>query len=144
MTQVYNSDPWIKYQYKLNENFKDNCESKQIEGITVKKDMWTIFPQKMVTLFKYIKTVENEEGILDYECFHQIKGEVYDSSVNNYQKLKSGRIPNYTRASLSTFKRPQLQEICDLFNIDTQHRINSILVNSILDKQQVLKEILKK
>ena len=140
----YQSDPWVKYQYKLNENFTDNCDAKQLEGTTLKKDVWTIFPQKIEHLSKYIKTIENEQGIVDYECFHQIKGEIYDSSANNFNKLKEGKTPFYKRDTLASFPRHQLEEICHLFNIDTARRVNKILVNDILEKQQVLREILKK
>lgn len=139
----YNTDPYIRYRYLLNDNFKDNCNSKQIEGITVNKEEWTVFSQKMVTLSKFVKTVENEEGILDYECFHLIKGEIYDSSINNYNKLKEGRVPQYKQAVLSTMTRPQLQEICNLLNVESMHKNHAILVREIISKQEKLKKILK-
>jgi len=140
----YNSDPWKKFQYRLNDNFKENSNATQLEGITLKKDVWTIFPQKMVSLLKYIKTVENEEGIVDFECFHQVKGEIYDSSVNNYLKLKEGKVPFYKQAVLATMKRNQLEDVCMLFNIDSAKKIDKILVNLILEKQEVIRDILKK
>jgi len=140
----YNTDAWIRYQYKLNENFKDNCDSKQLEGTTIKKEVWTIFPQKIAHLSKYIKTIENEDGILDYECFHQIKGEIYDSSVNNYNKLKEGKVPTYSLATLSVMPRTQLQEIANLLGVDSMHKVHHLLVQAIVAKQQIIKDILKK
>lgn len=140
----YNTDQNIRFRYRLNENFKEDQSTKQIEGITLKKDLWVIFPQKMMILSKYIKTIENKEGVLDYEEFNQVSGEIYNSSVNNYQKLKEGKIPNYTRAILATMKRPQLTQICDLMDVETIHMNNSVLVNRILEKQQILKDMFKK
>ena len=141
--QPYNTDSYVRYRYRLNSNFKDESESKQLEGTTIRKSEWTVFPQKIQHLFKFIKTLENEDGILDYECFHLIKGEIYDSSILNYEKLKSGKAPNYTRAVLSTMKRPQLEKIANLYNVDSMRRINTVLVNDLLDKQEIIKNILK-
>ena len=142
-TLQYNSDPWIKHRYRLNDNFKESSNSMQLEGLTVNTDKWTIFPQKMLILSKFIRTVENEDGILDYEQFQQVTGEILDSSVNNYKKLKEGKIPTYNLSTLSVMKRNQLEQIAHLMNCETMHKVTSVLVHNILEKQEQIKNILK-
>lgn len=139
----YNADQKIRFRYRLNDNFKEDSDTKQIEGLNVKKSDWTIFNQKEPKFYKFVKTLENETGMLDYEMFSQLTGEIFDSSVNNYNKLVEGKIPTYTLAVLSVMKRPQIEQIANLLNINSMHKIQSVLVHAIIDKQVELKELLK-
>jgi hypothetical protein len=118
----------ILYGYKI----ADTCSDVEITINNIQlTNSWTDFKLPQEKLKPFIRSVNNLEGILDYREFNPItKQSKFDGSESNNIEPEI-----YSRDVLSTFKREQLVDICNIWQLNHVNKPAPLLVNNIIAKQ---------
>ena len=127
----------IKYKYKLNNNYKKKDKVASLNGVVVRKDIWSIFDVSQEDKLKqYIKTYKNPNGIVDEFIEDPLKEFATDNG--NFEFKHKRKI--YSREVLVTFTRPELEEICREYNIETVNKANNFLIKRVLEEQKIYRD----
>ena len=120
------------YRYRLSDNV--TYEKMNINGVDLTKK-WTVFSAEQIPLKPVIRTKDNPTNVVDYEKFDGKTQETLKSSWVDFKKW----FPYYSRETLVSMHREQLEIICNSYNISTPNMRNEFLVNKILAKQEIYK-----
>ena len=107
-----------------------------LEGFKFSLNVWQSFTSSDIKnkLNKYVCSVDNPKGILDFEIrvgHNQVVKEPFELSKFQDYKGKS-------REVLLSYERKELERICDLFNITHINRADKFLINKIIERQEEL------
>lgn len=119
----------IQYQYRLNESIKE--DAMQIAGVNLTKE-WANFNYNNDTLTPFIKTLNNPNGLIDYQ---KIDADSYEVMYKSIPKIAD--LPIYTKQALFLMSRIELCNICREYGIVTVNRVNEFLIKEILERQAV-------
>jgi len=131
MSEIINNQKHF-YRYRLSDNSIN--EKAQINGVDLTRS-WMTSDVELKQLNSYIRTKDAPDNFIDYEKFDRFSNAVLKSSWVDFTKL----FPYYERNTLASMKRPQLELICNSYNISTANMRNDILINKVLEKQEFYK-----
>jgi hypothetical protein len=125
-------NPQIYYRYRLSDNVEK--DTMNVNGKNLNHS-WMTIGHEIPELHMYIRTKDNPENIIDFESFDRITQAIIKSSWVDFKKF----FPYYSRETLASMPRKQLEIICNSYNIPTANLRNEFLINKLLQKQEIFK-----
>lgn len=128
-----------KHRYRLNENaisrFKYKADAKglysgSVEGIAL-QSTWQMFNGKEIKLEKWVRSVANPTGIIDYQKFMPTTGEVLEDPMKKTLIFRA----KVKAQDLLFMTRKELTEICKQLQISVVNKKDEVLRRLILEKQ---------
>lgn len=117
----------IHYRYRIFEDTEHSTIS--IDNIKLSKAMWHTSPHKLEKLDKWVRSLNNPSGIVEYEEIDR-----YTNSIT-YKPPMGPPEKFYTRDELFVMSRDELCEIAGTMCIPTINIKNDSLIRLILNNQ---------